>query len=151
MEMGKPTEPIISKVIAGRLVSVVVKHIGRSIKGEMIDIIKKIINSSEAEAKKIWINEIFPKLLENLDTEFIELHLQEKIYETVYDENDEIGLMALEIILRNVSKFSIEEQGSRIVKLFIDSMTSKSEKIVLMTTSFMGETYQKLQNIILKS
>lgn len=33
----------------------------------MIDIIKKIITSSEAEAKKIWINEIFPKLLENLD------------------------------------------------------------------------------------
>lgn len=149
--MGKPTEPIISKVIAGRLVSVVVKHIGRSIKGEMIDIIKKIINSSEAQAKKIWINEIFPKLLENLDSEFIELHLQEKIYETVYDENEEIGLMALETILRNVTKFSIEEQGSRIVKLFIDSMTSKSEKIVLMTTSFMGETYQKLQNIILKS
>ena len=117
----------------------------------MIDIIKKIINSSEAEAKKIWINEIFPKLLENLDIELIELHLQEKIYETVYDENDEIGLMALETILRNVTKFSIEEQGSRIVKLFIDSMTSKSEKIVLMTTSFMGETYEKLQNIILKS
>lgn len=69
--MGKPTEPIISKVIAGRLVSIIVKYMGRSIKGEMIDIIKKIITSPEAEAKKIWINEIFPKLLENLDIEFI--------------------------------------------------------------------------------
>lgn len=149
--MGKPTEPIISKVIAGRLVSIIVKYLGRSIKGEMIDIIKKIITSSEAEAKKIWIQEIFPKLLVNLDIQFIELHLQEKVYETIYDENEEIGLMALEVMLRNATKFSLEEQGSRIVKLFIDSMTSKNQKIVLMATSFMGETYQKLQNIILKS
>jgi diphthamide synthase subunit DPH2 len=65
--MGKPSEPIISKVIAGRLIAVVVKYLGRSIKGEMIDIIKRIITGSEAEAKKIWVNEIFPKLLENLD------------------------------------------------------------------------------------
>lgn len=124
--MGKPTEPIISKVIAGRLVSIIVKYLGRSIKGEMIDIIKKIITSSEAEAKKIWIQEIFPKLLVNLDIQFIELHLQEKVYETIYDENEEIGLMALEVMLRNATKFSLEEQGSRIVKLFIDSMTSKN-------------------------
>jgi|688.fasta_scaffold1028803_2 hypothetical protein len=34
--------------------------------------------------------------------------------------------MALEVILRNTTKFSLEEQGSRIVKLFIDSMTSKN-------------------------
>ena len=124
--MGKPTEPIISKVIAGRLVSIIVKYLGRSIKGEMIDIIKKIITSSEAEAKKIWIQEIFPKLLVNLDIQFIELHLQEKVYETIYDENEEIGLMALEVMLQNATKFSLEEQGSRIVKLFIDSMTSKN-------------------------
>ena len=31
--MGKTTEPIISRVIAGRLISVVVKYTGRSIKG----------------------------------------------------------------------------------------------------------------------
>ena len=46
--------------------------------------------------------------------------------------------MALETILRNATKFSIEEQSSRIVKLFIDSMTSKNEKIAAMITGFMG-------------
>ena len=59
--------------------------------------------------------------------------------------------MALETILRNTTKFSIEEQSSRIVKLFIDSMTSKNEKIAIMVTGFMGETYQKLQGIIFKN
>lgn len=59
--------------------------------------------------------------------------------------------MALETILRNITKFSIEEQSSRIVKLFIDSMTSKNEKIATMVTGFMGEIYQKLQGIILKN
>ena len=34
--------------------------------------------------------------------------------------------MALEIVLRNATKFSLEEQGSRIIKLFIDSLTSKN-------------------------
>jgi hypothetical protein len=34
--------------------------------------------------------------------------------------------MALEVILRNTTKFTIEEQSSRIVRLFIDSMTSKN-------------------------
>lgn len=69
----------------------------------------------------------------------------------MYDENVEVGLMALEVILRNTIKFSIEEQASRIVKLFIDSMTSKNEKIALMATSFMGQTFQNLQSIIVKS
>lgn len=59
--------------------------------------------------------------------------------------------MALEIILKNATKFSLEEQGSRIVKLYIDSLTSKNEKIAIMSTAFMGETYQKLQGIILKN
>lgn len=65
-------------------------------------------------------------MLENLKLEYIELHLQEKIYETIYDENEEIGCMALNVVLENVSKFSVEEQGSRIIKLFIDSLTSKN-------------------------
>ena len=59
--------------------------------------------------------------------------------------------MALEIILKNATKFSIEEQSSRIIKLFIDSLTSKNEKIAIMVTSIMGETYQKLQGILLKN
>ena len=74
--MGKNTEPIISRVIAGRLISIIVKFQDRAIKGLMIDILKKIITSSEAEARKIWVNEIFPKLLQNLNIDFIELHLQ---------------------------------------------------------------------------
>ena len=74
--MGKNTEPIISRVIAGRLISIIVKFQDRAIKGLMIDILKKIITSSEAEARKIWVNEIFPKLLQNLNIDFIELQLQ---------------------------------------------------------------------------
>lgn len=42
----------------------------------MIDIIKRIISDSEFEAKKIWVEEILPKMLENLKLEYIELHLQ---------------------------------------------------------------------------
>lgn len=42
--------------------------------------------------------------------------------------------MALEVILKNATRFSIEEQSSRIVKLFIDSLTSKKEKIALMAS-----------------
>jgi len=42
--------------------------------------------------------------------------------------------MALAVILKNATKFSIEEQSSRIVKLFIDSLTSKNEKISLMAS-----------------
>jgi hypothetical protein len=34
--------------------------------------------------------------------------------------------MALKVILKNVTRFSVEEQASRIVKLFIDSLTSKN-------------------------
>jgi hypothetical protein len=79
------------------------------------------------------------------------LHLQEKIYESVWDENEEIGILALEVILKNATRFSIEEQSSRIVKLFIDSLTSKKEKISLMASELMGEAYEKLLNIILKN
>lgn len=149
--MGKPTEPIISKVMAGMIVPILAKYRERSLKGELMDIIKRIIADSEAEAKKVFLQEIFPKLLRNLRLDFIEIYLQEKIYEMVYDENEEIGLMALELILRNATRFSLEEQSSRIVKLFIDSLTSKNEKIAMLVTSFMGETYHKLQGIILKS
>ena len=42
--MGKQTEPIVSRVIAGRLIPILCKYNGRSIKGEMIDIIKKRSN-----------------------------------------------------------------------------------------------------------
>jgi hypothetical protein len=35
-------------------------------KGEMIDIIKRIISDSEIEAKKVWVTEIFTQLLKYL-------------------------------------------------------------------------------------
>ena len=59
--------------------------------------------------------------------------------------------MALGVVLDNVTKFTVEEQGSRIMKLFLDSLTSKSERIVLKVTGMMGDVYEKLQHIILKS
>lgn len=151
LDLGKPTQPIISKVTSGRLISILAKYTRRNIKGEMVDILKRILADSEIEAKKVWLSEIFPRLLQNMNLEFIELHLQEKIYECVWDENEEIGIMALEVILKNAIKFSIEEQSSRIVKLFIDSLTSKKEKISVMASELMGEAYQKLLNIILKN
>jgi hypothetical protein len=46
------------------------------IKGQMIDILKRILNDNEIEARKVWVGEIFPKLLERLELDFVELHLQ---------------------------------------------------------------------------
>lgn len=56
MDMGKPSEPIISKVIAGRMVPILSKYSGRTLKNELIDIIKRIIADPEAEAKKVFLN-----------------------------------------------------------------------------------------------
>lgn len=53
-------------MIAGRLVPIFCKYNGRSMKGEMIDIIKRIISDSEIEAKKVWVTEIFTQLLKYL-------------------------------------------------------------------------------------
>ena len=69
----------------------------------------------------------------------------------MYHQNEEIGLLALEAILRNATKFSEEEQNSRILKLYIDSLTSKNEKVAILVTSMMGETYQKLEQSIIKA
>ena len=49
-----------------------------------------------------------------------------------------MAVLALEVILNNASKFGQIEQTSRIVKLFVDSLTSKSEKIAFTATSLMG-------------
>lgn len=54
--MGKLSEPIISKVIAGRLVPILCKYSGRTLKSELMDIIKRIIADSEAEAKKVFLS-----------------------------------------------------------------------------------------------
>jgi hypothetical protein len=151
LELGRATQPIISRITACRIISVLSKYMNRTLKAEMVDIVKRLCNENEIEAKKVWLMEIFPVLLHNLELDFIELHFQEKIYETVWDENEEVCRLALEAIFKNVTKFSLEEQSSRIVKLFIDSLTSKNEKTAIMTTELMGEVYQKLQNVILKN
>lgn len=85
IELGRPAQPIISKVTAGRLIAVLAKYQGRTVKGELVDILKRVAGDSEAEARKVWVSELFPRLLQNLELEFIELHLQEKIYEAVWD------------------------------------------------------------------
>lgn len=87
LELGKNNQPIISKVTSGRIISMLAIYLGRTIKGEMIDIVKRILLDNEVEVKKVWVSEIFPRLLNNLELEFIELHLQEKIYEAVWDEH----------------------------------------------------------------
>jgi hypothetical protein len=69
----------------------------------------------------------------------------------VWDENEDIGVLALEAILRNATRFSLEEQSSRIVKLFIDSLTSKKERVALLASQLLGEAYEKLLHIILRS
>jgi hypothetical protein len=54
-------------VTSGRLISIVSKQIGKMmIKGQMIDILKRILTDNEIEARKVWVGEIFPKLLERL-------------------------------------------------------------------------------------
>jgi hypothetical protein len=43
LELGKPSQPIISKVTSGRIISIFAAYSRRSIKGEMIDILKRIL------------------------------------------------------------------------------------------------------------
>jgi len=43
LELGKPAQPIISKVTSGRIISIFTAYSRRSIKGEMIDILKRIL------------------------------------------------------------------------------------------------------------
>lgn len=58
--------------------------------------------------------------------------------------------MALKVILENASKFSLQERSSRIVKLFIDALTAKGEKMAVMATQLMGPTYEKLLGVIMR-
>jgi hypothetical protein len=60
-------------------------------------------------------------------------------------------VLALEVILKNAARFSLEEQGTRIAKLFIDSLTAKRERIAVLATQLLGEAYQKLLPSILKN
>lgn len=46
LELGRPTQPIISKVTAGRLIAVLAKYQGRTVKGEMVDILKRVLGDS---------------------------------------------------------------------------------------------------------
>lgn len=67
LDLGRPAQPIISKVTAGRLIAVLAKYQGRTVKGEMVDILKRVLADSEIEARKVWVSEIFPHLLQNLE------------------------------------------------------------------------------------
>ncbi len=53
--------------------------------------------------------------------------------------------------MKHATRFSLEEQSSRIVKLFIDSLTSKKERVALLASQLLGEAYEKLLHIILRS
>lgn len=125
VELGKANQPIVSKVTAGRIISVIFQDCTRKLKASMMDILKSILAHPESEARRIWLTEIFPKLLKKSEPAFIEIHLQEKLFEAVYDKNEEIGLCALEAILAHCEYFSLEEKSSRVVKLFVDSIMSK--------------------------
>lgn len=46
LELGKPSQPIISKVTSGRLISMLAVYLGRTIKGEMIDIVKRVLSDN---------------------------------------------------------------------------------------------------------
>ena len=47
LELGKPSQPLISKVTSGRLISMLAMYMGRTLKGEMIDIVKRVLADSE--------------------------------------------------------------------------------------------------------
>ena len=84
LELGKFNQPSISKVTAGRLITILGSYSGRAIKNELVDILKKIFNDIEVEARKIGISDIFRRLLQVFDQEFVELHFQERIFEAVW-------------------------------------------------------------------
>lgn len=95
LELGKPNQPIVSKVTAGRIISIIFHECSKKIKVAMMDILKSVLSHPESEARRIWLTEIFPKLMRNSESSLIELHLQEKLFEAVYDKNEDIGLCAL--------------------------------------------------------
>ena len=63
--MGKPTNPIISRVNAARLMSIYPRYTHGNLRGQMIEILKKVHCDNEVEARKAWVKEIFPKMLAN--------------------------------------------------------------------------------------
>jgi hypothetical protein len=76
LELGKSGQPSISKVTAGRLVTILAGYSGKALKNELVDILKRVFTDAEIEVKKIGISELFPKLIQTLDVDFIELHFQ---------------------------------------------------------------------------
>jgi len=47
LELGKVSQPTISKVTSGRLITVVSKFVNNNINGKMIDIVKRILADTE--------------------------------------------------------------------------------------------------------
>ena len=67
LELGKPSQPSISKVTAGRLITILAGIAGKALKNELVDILKRVFTNTEVEARKIGILEIFPRLLEAME------------------------------------------------------------------------------------
>lgn len=65
LELGRTNQPIVSKVTAGRLISIVFHECNKKVKVAMMDILKSILAHPESEARRIWLTEIFPKLMRN--------------------------------------------------------------------------------------
>lgn len=53
IELGKPSQPIISKVTSGQLISRLAMYLGQTLKGEMIDIVKRVLSDNEVEVRKM--------------------------------------------------------------------------------------------------
>lgn len=71
VELGKANQPIVSKVTAGRIISIIFQDCTKKVKASMMDILKSILAHPESEARRIWLTEIFPKLLKNSEVTFI--------------------------------------------------------------------------------
>lgn len=55
LDLGRPAQPSISKVTAGRLATILGAYNGRALKNEHVDILKRVLSDSEAEARKIGL------------------------------------------------------------------------------------------------
>lgn len=65
-DLGQHSNPIVTKVIAARIVPLIAKYNSHVANGELMDIIKRISSDAEVEANKIYLKDIFPQLLQHL-------------------------------------------------------------------------------------
>ncbi len=48
LDLGRPAQPSISKVTAGRLATILGVYSGRALKNEFVDVLKRVLSDSEA-------------------------------------------------------------------------------------------------------